>query len=70
MFQTLDENINYHMICKNTDIFKAIENKFYENFCEYKELDVIFLINGKNINKNKSSDENGIHKNDCINIIF
>ena len=69
IFISSDENIITSFICKNTDIFKFIENKFYEKYSEYKDLDNIFILNGKKINKNKSLDENKIKNNDIITII-
>ena len=68
IFTSLDQNIICPFICKNTDIFKFIENKFYENYLEYKGLDNIFISNGRKIDKNKSLDENKIKNNDIITI--
>jgi len=68
IFISSDQNIISSFICKNTDIFKFLENKFYENYSEYKGLDNIFIINGRKINKNKSLDENKIKNNDIITI--
>ena len=68
IFISSDENIITSFICKNTDIFKFIENKFYEKYLEYKGLDNIFILNGRKINKNKSLDENKIKNNDIITI--
>ena len=65
---SFDQNIISSFICKNTDIFKVLENKFYEKYSEYKDLDNIFISNGRNINKNKSLDENKIKNNDIITI--
>jgi len=68
IFTSLDQNIICPFICKNTDIFKFIENKLYENYLEYKGLDNIFISNGRKIDKNKSLDENKIKNNDIITI--
>jgi len=66
IFISSDENIIFSLICKNTDIFKFIENKFYEKYSEYKGLDNIFISNGRKINKDKSLYENKIKNNDII----
>ena len=66
IFISSDENIIFSLICKNTDIFKFIENKFYEKYSEYKGLDNIFISNGRKINRNKSLDGNKIKNNDII----
>jgi len=68
IFISFDQNIISSFLCKNTDIFKVLENKFYERYSEYKDLDNIFISNGRNINRNKSLDENKIKNNDIITI--
>ena len=68
IFISSDQNIISSFICKNTYIFKFLENKFYEKYLEYKGLDNIFISNGRIIDKNKSLDENKIKNNDIITI--
>jgi len=68
IFISSDQNIISSFICKNTHIFKFLENKFYEKYSEYKDLDNIFFSNGRMIDKNKSLDENKINNNDIITI--
>jgi len=68
IFTSYDQNIICSFICKNTDIFKFIENKFYEKYSEYKSLENNFISNGRKIDKNKSLDENKIKNNDIITI--
>ena len=66
IFNSFDENIYYSIICKNTDNFKEIEKKFYEKYPEYKNAKNQFILNGKEINKNKNLDENKIKNSDII----
>ena len=68
IFISSDQNIISSFICKSTDIFNILENKFYEKYSEYKDLDNIFILNGRKINKNRSIDENKINNNDIITI--
>ena len=68
VFISFDENIVFPILCKNTDIFSFVENKFYEKYSEYKNLDNYFILNGKRINENISLDENKIKNNDIITI--
>ena len=68
IFTSSDQNIISSLICKNTDVFEFVENKFYEKYLEYKGLDNIFILNGRKIDKNKSLDENKIKNNDIITI--
>ena len=35
IFTSINEDIYFPVICKNTDKFNIIENKFYENYPEY-----------------------------------
>ena len=63
-----DQNIISSFICKNTDNFNFIENKFYEKYSEYEGLDNNFILNGRKIDKNKSLYENKIKNNDIITI--
>jgi len=65
---SIDESINYSLICKNTDNFSFIENKLYELIPEYKNSDIYFMLKGKKIDKSKNLDENRIHNNDIITI--
>jgi hypothetical protein len=68
IFVSFDQNIIYSIICKSTDIFSLVENKFYEKYSEYKILNNYFILNGKKIDKNKSLFENKIKNNDIITI--
>jgi len=65
-FITEDQNINYSLICKNTEKFIRIKNAFYKEYPEYFDSHNIFIINGNIINKNKSLEENKIKDNDKI----
>ena len=65
-FQSINESINYIVICKNTGTFNIIEKKFYEENAEYLEYDNYFKVKGKKINKYKSLEENKICNNDVI----
>ena len=66
IFNSLDENILYSIICKNTDNFKEIEKKFYEKYPEYKNTKNCFISNGKKIDSSKNLDENKIKNSDII----
>ena len=68
IFMSFDKNIICSFICKNTDIFNILENKFYEKYSKYKGFDNIFYSNGRKIDKYKSLDENKIKNNDIITI--
>jgi len=65
-FKSVDQKLNYSMICKNTDIFNKIENKLYEDNEEYYDTPNYFTVNGTKIHKNKSLEWNKIKNNDII----
>ena len=61
-----DKSILYSIICKNTDKFIKIKEKFYEIFPEFGKVKNLFYLNGNEIIENKTLDENGIKNSDLI----
>ena len=47
IFTSIDQKINYSIICKNTDRFNLIENKLYDIYPEYSETENYFIVHGK-----------------------
>jgi len=68
IFISFDESIVFPIVCKNTDIFSFVKNKFYEEYSEYKNIKNYFILNGKRIDEDRSLDENKIKNNDIITI--
>jgi len=66
IISSFDKAIQYAFVCKNTDLFKNIEEKFYEKFPEYLETANFFTKNGQVINRNKSLENNNIKDNDIL----
>ena len=66
IFQSVDQNIHYAIICKNTDKFAYIEQDLYEKYPECKEKNYFFLLGASTINRNKTLEENGIKNSDII----
>lgn len=66
IFISNDQNILNALICKNTDIFKDLEDKLYEINPDYSGADNYFLSNGRAINRFKDLDYNNIKNNDII----
>ena len=60
-FISVDQNINYSIICKNKTNFNEIENNLYKKYPEYSENDNFFMFNGSKINRWKTLEENGIN---------
>ena len=57
-----DEHIE-SFVCKSSDTFKSLENKFYELHSDYKDKQYIFMIGRNVIDKEKTLEENKIGKN-------
>ena len=66
IFVSLDNKINYSVLCKNTNKFNEIENMLYDAYPEYAETENNFTVNGKNVNKYESLEINNIKNNDRI----
>ena len=69
IFSSLDENILYSIICKNTEKFIKLEEKLYKDYPEYSKFDNYFMVNGNKVDKTKTLDENKIRNSDIIIII-
>ena len=62
--------ISYQLICKNTELFVRLEERFYNDFPQFKEYDLFFKNNNKKIKRFKTLEENNIKDNDVINIFI
>jgi len=60
IFISVDQQIHYSIICKNTDNFSKIEKMLYDKYPEYKKSENYFLYKGKKINRFETIEENGI----------
>ena len=65
-FCSYDENIDYSLICKNTDAFLKIENIFYDKYPEYQNAIKKFFCKGKIINRDQNLEQNKINNGDKI----
>ena len=61
-----DESLLCSIICKNTEKFNRIEERFYNEYPEYYERDNYFVFNGTIINKFQTLEENKIKNNNII----
>ena len=66
VFNSLDENIHYSVICKNTDQFLKIESLLYEKYPQYKYLNKDYFVNGVKIDITKNLKDNKIKDSDII----
>ena len=44
IFMTGDSKVHYALICKDSDKFNQVENRLYEIFPEYSEIENYFLL--------------------------
>ena len=65
-FISVNQEINYSIICKNTQRFNEIENKLYDVYPKYSENENYFIVRGQRVIKNKTLEENHIENNDVI----
>jgi len=65
-FLSLNEDIHYSILCKNTDDFYRLEIMFYNKYPEYKKGNNIFSIHGKEIDRYSNLELNNISDNDII----
>ena len=60
LFRSVDDQINYAVTCKKSEIFSNVEKKLIDKFPEYKNKKLFYIQSGKVIDKEKSLEENGI----------
>jgi len=66
IFTTSEQKFYHSIICKNTDKFNIIENKFYDAYSDYAETENYFIVNGNKVNRAKTLEFNKIKSNDII----
>ena len=65
-FTSLDQNINYPMACKKTDIFENILVKLYNEFPNLKYKKIYFIANGNVVNRSLTFEQNKIKNGTTI----
>ena len=68
MTQGNQDIINYSMACKTTDLFSSLEERLYQDFPNYRNIEKIFMVRANRISRDKTLEENNIKNNDIINI--
>ena len=66
IFSSINQDLLYSVICKNTDKFTKIENILYDEFPGYRETQNYFIFNGQKIDKYKNLDENNLFNSAVI----
>ena len=57
---------NYSLICKKTELFVRLEERLYQDFPQFKDYEMNFLVAGIRIKRFKTIEENNIKNNDKI----
>ena len=66
IFSSVNQKVNYSMVCKNTDTIHKLEEKLYEEYPNLSESENYFLCKGKVLNKFQSFEKNHIKNGDII----
>ena len=66
IFMSIDQNINYPIICKNTDTINILETELYKKYPEFSETDNYFLCKGTVMNRFKKFEDLNIKNGDII----
>jgi len=65
-FISINQDINFDIIVKNTELFSTIEPILYKKYPKYIDSENYFLVKGRKISRNRSLKENKIINNDVI----
>ena len=65
-FKSIDQKVDMSYACQKSDIFVRIEEKLYNEFPEYKDLNTYFTVNGRVVKRFRNMEENVIRNNDKI----
>ena len=63
---SVNQEINFCIIAKNTEYFSKLELSLYEKYPKYRETENFFIVGGRRVNKSKTLEDNKIKNNDVI----
>ena len=66
IFTSVDQNLNYSMICKNTDTINQLELELYKEYPKLGDAEYYFICNGAKVKKIKTLEELKIKSGDII----
>ena len=64
--KSIDQKVDIAYTCQKNDIFSKIEEKLYNEYPEYKDLNTYFTVNGHVVKRFRNMQENQIRDNDKI----
>ena len=65
-FKSIDQTVDMAYPCQKNDIFVRIEEKLYNEYPQFKDLNTYFTVNGRIVKRFRSMLENNIRNNDKI----
>ena len=65
-FMPIDQSFIKTIPCKSGDILVYLEEKIYNEYPQYKEYNTYLTVNGKNVKRFKTIEENGIRDSNSI----
>ena len=68
MTQGNQDIFNYSMVCKTKDLFVRLEERLYQDFPKYRNVETFFMVNANRILRFKTLEENKIKSNDIISL--
>ena len=66
VFTSVNQKLNYSMICKNTDTIHKLEEQLYKEYPKLGEAEYYFICNGAKVKKFKTLEELKIKSGDVI----
>ena len=66
IFTSVDQKLNYSMICKNTDTINQLESKLYQEYSKLDRAHYYFICNGNVLNKFEKLEKLKIKNGDII----
>ena len=58
--------MDYPIVCKTSDTIVKLEEEVYNEFPKYKDVITYLTVNGNQVKRFKTIEENEIHKGDTI----
>ena len=65
-FMSVNQDMDYPIMCKTSDSVVKIEEQVYNEFPKYKDYITYLTVNGREIKRFKTIEENEIHKGNTI----
>ena len=64
--KSVNQKVDMSFACKKTDIFARIEEKLYNEYPEFKDLNTYYTVGGRMVKRFRNMQENNIKNNDKI----